>query len=439
MSLSLFFTIAQMTHALSRRAKAKLQDTKSGARDAEASPDSSASLTPARYDTVVHKLIHEDERESPLIAYKEPESNASYIIAVSIIPCTDLTIGNWRRISSPGDVHDLVAYVCETKRCLNWFIHSGGYGFKMEIPFHTVTDTEYKMVAAQTGVASFILSQPPVFYLENVSSPLSDDPPVRTWKRCSDWTEGHQASKVLRHTVLGSDAELVFLLRNLHTNSGTSSIPLRAAAYRSDCVSTSPMELQPPPLAGLGGAHTPFAEPEMKSRPGSADVRRRSPYSLPDERYAAAHGDLHPPPHSAPPGPFSRNGFMRPIHSSTTPNFDSGVYSNYAGVHQAPEPPSYSTVPPGGGLYNRPYAAQPQQYFDESPRGMQPFQQDVDDMSPRISQPRDYSNPSPTGFPQKYLPEMHRDRQQLPPAHQGALSGLPGMMYTQANNNMYSC
>ena len=239
--------------------------------------------------------------------------------------------------------------------------------------------------------------------------------------------------------VLKAHAYETVASKNLHTNSGTSSIPLRAAAYRSDCVSTSPMELQPPPLAGLGGAHTPFAEPEMKSRPGSADVRRRSPYSLPDERYAAAHGDLHPPPHSAPPGPFSRNGFMRPIHSSTTPNFDSGVYSNYAGVHQAPEPPSYSTVPPGGGLYNRPYAAQPQQYFDESPRGMQPFQQDVDDMSPRISQPRDYSNPSPTGFPQKYLPEMHRDRQQLPPAHQGALSGLPGMMYTQANNNMYSC
>ena len=165
MSLSLFFTIAQMTHALSRRAKAKLQDTKSGARDAEASPDSSASLTPARYDTVVHKLIHEDERESPLIAYKEPESNASYIIAVSIIPCTDLTIGNWRRISSPGDVHDLVAYVCETKRCLNWFIHSGGYGFKMEIPFHTVTNTEYKMIGPHTGIASFVLSQPPVFYL----------------------------------------------------------------------------------------------------------------------------------------------------------------------------------------------------------------------------------------------------------------------------------
>ncbi len=66
-----------MTHALSRRAKAKLQDTKSGARDAEASPDRSASLTPTKYDTVVLKLIHEDEREPPLIACQEPESDAS--------------------------------------------------------------------------------------------------------------------------------------------------------------------------------------------------------------------------------------------------------------------------------------------------------------------------------------------------------------------------
>ncbi len=156
-----------MTHALSRRAKAKLQDTKSGARDAEASPDRSASLTPTKYDTVVLKLIHEDEREPPLIACQEPESDASYILAVSIIPCTDLTIGNWRRISSPGDVHDLVAYVCETKRCLKLVYSLRGLRLQDgdSLP-HNVTDTEYKMVAAQTGVASFVLSQPPVFYLK---------------------------------------------------------------------------------------------------------------------------------------------------------------------------------------------------------------------------------------------------------------------------------
>ncbi len=142
---------------------------------------------------------------------------------------------------------------------------------------------------------------------------------------------------------------------------------------------------------------------------GSADVRRRSPYSLPDERYAAATWRSAPAATQCAAGPRSRVMVScAPSHSSTTPNFDSGVYSNYAGVHQAPEPPSYSTVPPGGGLYNRPYAAQPQQYFDErSPWACMPFQQDLLTTCRHGSPSQETTlTPLQPAFPQKYLPEM---------------------------------
>ncbi|KAF9474680.1 homeobox-domain-containing protein, partial [Pholiota conissans] len=174
-----------------RRAKAKVQDGKPSAQtnDAETSAKSSSSPV-SSYD------IHEDQ-------------------PVNIIPCNDLTIGTWRRVSS-GNSHDLVAYVCNAKQCLNWYIRSNGYGFKMEIPFSTIVDTEYKIIGDHSGIASFVLSHPPIFYLENMPSPLADKSAGRSWKRCSDWTEGHQASQVLRHTVVGSNIHLENVLRSLH-------------------------------------------------------------------------------------------------------------------------------------------------------------------------------------------------------------------------------
>ncbi|KDR76406.1 hypothetical protein GALMADRAFT_67940, partial [Galerina marginata CBS 339.88] len=180
-----------------RRAKAKLLDGKHGSRG----HSMEATLqTPPESPPVVegdlHNLIHEDG-------------------PVTIIPCTDLTVGTWRRIAT-SEKHDLVAYISELRRCLIWFIQSGGYGFKMEVPFDTVIDTQYDNVASGSALAVFVLSQPPTFYLENISSPRSDGSAIRTWKRCSDWTEGHQATQVLRHTLVGSAAPLALVLQNLH-------------------------------------------------------------------------------------------------------------------------------------------------------------------------------------------------------------------------------
>lgn len=133
---------------------------------------------------------------------------SSRATAVTIIPCTDLSIGTWKRIATTVSRHDLVAYVCEAKQCLTWFIHSAGYGFKMEIPFDAIVETKFVNAAPGAGLASFFLSQPPVFFLETVTPSPNNGPPLRSWKPCSDWTEGMQATKVLRHDLVGSAVQL---------------------------------------------------------------------------------------------------------------------------------------------------------------------------------------------------------------------------------------
>lgn len=80
----------------------------------------------------------------------------------------------------------------------------------MEIPFDTIVETEFVDAAPGSSLASFFLTQPPLFYLEDITTPHGG-PPLRTWKRCADWTEGMQATKVLRHDLVGSTAQLEYV------------------------------------------------------------------------------------------------------------------------------------------------------------------------------------------------------------------------------------
>ncbi|KZT41265.1 homeobox-domain-containing protein, partial [Sistotremastrum suecicum HHB10207 ss-3] len=87
-----------------RRAKAKLQEEKRNSRsgpfdlELDSPPNSPPDFDP-NYEADIYALIHEED-------------------AVSIIPCTDLCIGSWRRIATGPGKHDLVAYMSLTKRCL---------------------------------------------------------------------------------------------------------------------------------------------------------------------------------------------------------------------------------------------------------------------------------------------------------------------------------
>lgn len=279
-----------------RRAKAKLQEGKQSSvtEVSELSPDTPPELSTG-FEAELYNLIHEDG-------------------PVTIIPCTDLSIGSWRRIATQTDKHALLAYVCEVKRCLTWYIKSAGYGFKMEIPFDTIINTDFQNAAPGSGMASFILSQPPAFYLEHVSS---SSPAERLWKNCADWTEGRQATHVLRHTLIGSAVQLNHLLRDLNTGSVGSEITLyHPSAYQRSAQLSPPIALPTPPLGPYGHSapvnaerfwkRTEFSPPNLESFYGADGTRQilqrieprtsRSPHSPPyneyhHQNYTSHYGD----------------------------------------------------------------------------------------------------------------------------------------------------
>ncbi|KIK10317.1 hypothetical protein K443DRAFT_118259 [Laccaria amethystina LaAM-08-1] len=286
-----------------RRAKAKLQKGKKSSvtEVSELSPDNPPELS-AGFEAELYSLIHEDGR-------------------------------SWRRIATQTDKHALLAYVCEVKRCLTWYIKSAGYGFKMEIPFDTIINTDFQNAAPGSGVASFILSKPPIFYLEHVSP---SSPAERLWEKCADWTEGRQATHVLRHTLIGSAVQLVHLLRDLNTRAVGSDITLYHPSTYQRLAQPSPLIALPsPPLApyGLSGPvnterfwkRSEFSSPNDGARqlpPRSEPPTSRPPHSPPYNEYH--HQNYTSPDYGD--GPIlQRHPAPYPVQSISLPYYSSGL------------------------------------------------------------------------------------------------------------------
>lgn len=267
----------------------------------------------------------------------------------------------------------------------------------MEIPFETIIDTEFTNAAPGSGLASFLLSQPPIFYLENVDATQADGSPARHWKRCSDWTEGQQATHVMRHDLIGSAVQLAHILRNLHSNDGVD-IPLLPPSYRTE-QSTSPMpamELPLPPMAGLTGPGYHYQNDAVDSPPPPDQTlfRKRSSYTNPgvtthSPESAYSHDSDHPPPYSASSaGSFSQHqAYSTTSSRSTSSSYDSvngSIYTEYMpaeshqGINRHIQPMNeYSDVPVSHGLAPRAYSAQPvsRAFYEEAPaRMVQPYQ-----------------------------------------------------------------
>ncbi|EJD06492.1 uncharacterized protein FOMMEDRAFT_102289 [Fomitiporia mediterranea MF3/22] len=365
-----------------RRAKAKLLDSKKsrhlGNEWSDTPPDTPPQLS-AGFEADLHGLIHEDQ-------------------PIAIIPCTDLSIGSWRRIATGK--HDLVAYVCEAKRCLTWFIHSAGYGFKMEIPFDIITHTEFRNAAPGEGLASFHLSQPPNFYLEHISSPRSSggigSGIIKVWRKCSDWTEGTQASQVLRHDLVGSAVQLAHVLSDLREYRQRSNISLLSpTAYSSggmlgtpSLTSPTTMQIPQPPLAGIQA--DPFHQrpsymghSRKRSNSGPPALTRIAPPS-----YIENLSSVSPVAESAVPHPYSAGytstSFNRPSQILSYPHgprvvsdyMPSTVHNPLEQTMQEQSVPDYSSIPISHGVSQRPFSSGPTatHFFPGSDRNATPFQ-----------------------------------------------------------------
>jgi len=123
----------------------------------------------------------------------------------------------------------------------------------MEIPFDAIRETDFHGAAPGTGLATFFLSEPPRFYLEH-SAPRMDGKMIMSWKQCSDWTEGAQATLVLRHELLGPMAHLSRLVSGLTRMHTHGNVRLQSPSYRVDTVPT--MEIPIPPMAGLTSSYS---------------------------------------------------------------------------------------------------------------------------------------------------------------------------------------
>ncbi|KAI8880776.1 homeobox-domain-containing protein [Backusella circina FSU 941] len=122
----------------------------------------------------------------------------SHLSSAGLITATAVTIGSWHRMKI--NQQDLMCYYKLSERAFSWHIRDSSYHFKMMISFDIISNIELNVlednISAQIDID---LIEPPIFFMENSSG---------TWVQCSDFTEGMQASCVLRHIMRGLASDL---------------------------------------------------------------------------------------------------------------------------------------------------------------------------------------------------------------------------------------
>ncbi|CAE6341228.1 unnamed protein product [Rhizoctonia solani] len=327
-----------------RRAKAKLVESKgrrpgSPGSGRDTPPDTPPELSPG-YEADLHLLLHETD-------------------PISIIPCTDLTIGSWHRIADRTGRHDLVAYISDHRASLTWFIHSGGHGFKMEIPISSVTNTEFTQ-SAQThpghGIATFWLSEKPIFYMEDAAN-------GNTWQVCDDWTEGRQASHIMKHQLVGSSVQLAHAMRNFEARQGLG----------------RPMQIPQPPMLNVAHPHPP---------------QSATMFTFPPNRtFTATHGRKRS--YSGPPAPVQMGDVFGPDYAEESrfgtfpmPSQTAGP-SHHGHGHQN-SMSDFTSIPISQNLSQRPFSADTTRPYTDPSR---PY---TDPSRPYSADPTRSFNPDPT-------------------------------------------
>lgn len=194
-------------------------------------------------------------------------------------------------------------YLCSAQARLSHFIHAAGCSVKMDIPFNTIVDMQLISATAESVQASFVLSQPPVFFLEDTQMASDGSGSLKKWVRCADWTENLQASSVLRHDVSGSPAPLAYLWQTVSASRSAATSRRPSVASSSPTTASSPSVLTsplPPPMrsrehslpqgAGLDymSPPRPQTNPIPFHRPYSSSVQDIRPIdTTPASRYPA--------------------------------------------------------------------------------------------------------------------------------------------------------
>lgn len=305
----------------------------------------------------------------------------------------------------------------------------------MEIPFETILDTQFTNAAPGSGLATFMLSEPPHFYLENVSSPRPDSSGGRVWKRCADWTEGMQATRILRHDLIGGAVQLAHLLRNLSTSTQGSDIRLHSPSYHNSG-QQSPVapDVAHPPMANLNGpgyhqaAHTLdiprsdyLTEGRRRSYPGSSQTHhsRESNFGAVELNAAA---DIHGS------SPAEYNSYSRP--PTRAHSYHSPMFSDYNESESHQQSPVDFESPHASNGHSQPSYSQPvpRNYFHSEERVVSSYNlEGLRRNSSNGSMPgSELNTPSPPLLTTPFHPPpelLHG------PKPSEVMTGLPGMSY----------
>lgn len=292
----------------------------------------------------------------------------------------------------------------------------------MEIPFDIIANTKFTNAAPGSGLASFILSQPPTFYLESFLPPCPGPgtQSVRYWKKCADWTEDQQATKVLRHNLVGSAVQLAHVLRHVNAHTSGSDIRLHSPSYHSQELSPAPLEVQPPPLAAFASSGY-YYHPQVSlhdeslqlpfARPPSSVIIESDPSMYPQYPRHPATEASQPTSYSN----YSETALPHHIsHSSLSANCgSSGSFSSH-GSHQRP----YSA----GSVHSLPYESDSRML--SFPGSLQP---------PRSNAPTPFETPSPPLLTTPFYPAGCTINPYDPAMP--AISDMPGMSNPNTNTN----
>ncbi|KAL0088645.1 Homeodomain-like DNA binding domain-containing transcription factor [Phycomyces blakesleeanus] len=135
----------------------------------------------------------------------QSQPNISVNSPSHLITVNTVTVGSWHRMKI--DREDLLCQCDFRDRTLTWFIRDSVYNFKMVLPFDIISVMRLSILEDSIlATIDIDLIEPPMFYMENGGTDMTNG--GFNWIQCSDFTEGIQATCILRHTLQGLAVDL---------------------------------------------------------------------------------------------------------------------------------------------------------------------------------------------------------------------------------------
>lgn len=165
-----------------------------------------------------------------VVVHKLFMTDTAFVQALITLPSSSLCIGDWRRIKP------LICLFSRRNQSFTWYLSSESVGFKLECPLTCVTKINFsgprdpsphefsEGIRETLGQLTLELTRPPQFYMEvfrsSTKAPeMANGSHKASWRQCTDFTEGHQATSTLRHIISGPFYQLRHAITQLYQTS----------------------------------------------------------------------------------------------------------------------------------------------------------------------------------------------------------------------------